>query len=188
MSNLLESHVPAARVDSLVITESKDEVLVYDTERHHIHHLNQTSAVVWRLCDGRRTVGDIVRKAQGKLGSDVSDDVVRLALKKLEDANLLDGPLDPAVRGVNHSRRAFLRKAGVAGAIAVPVIVSMSAPAAAGAVSGAGCGEDCFDMNSLCNQGVCSQCGADTGPGAGTVCCSPSAGGGPPGVVLCSDL
>ena len=31
--------VPAARIEDLVTTESKDEVLVYDQAVHHIHHL-----------------------------------------------------------------------------------------------------------------------------------------------------
>ncbi len=53
--------VPAARITGLVITEAKDEVLVYDTERHHIHHLNRTSATIWRLLDGRRSMSELIQ-------------------------------------------------------------------------------------------------------------------------------
>jgi hypothetical protein len=124
-----EFTVPAARVENLVTTTSKDEVLVYDQDRHHIHHLNPTAAAVWSLCNGRRTVTEVAQAAG------VDEEAVRLALRKLEDANLLDGTLEAGVRGTTQSRRSFMKKAAVAGAIAVPAIVSISAPHAAAAQS-----------------------------------------------------
>lgn len=179
MDSLTQQVVPSARIDGLVITESRDEVLVYDTEQHHIHHLNQTSAVVWRLCDGRRIVADLVRQAQLQVEGKVTEDSVRLALAKLEDANLLDGPLLASMRGAGQSRRTLLKRAVVAGAIAVPAIVSISAPTAAQGNSGLGCRESCAAANSNCNQGGCSQCGIGPGTGSGLVCCSPAQGGNP---------
>lgn len=180
--------VPAARVENLIITESKDEVLVYDTAQHHIHHLNQTSAVVWRLCDGRRSVADLVREAQPKVDGTVTEDAVRLALAKLEDAELLEGALVSSMRGVGQSRRNLLKRAAVAGVMAVPAIVSMSAPSAAQGGSNNNCGVFCT-ANSGCNQGICPQCGPDVGPGTdGSVCCTNSVGQGPPGNVKCSSL
>ena len=120
-----ELTVPDARVANLVTTASRNEVLVYDQDRHHIHHLNATAAAVWNLCNGKRTVAQVARAAG------VDEDAVRLALRKLADANLLDGPLEAEIRGTTHSRRSFMKKAAVAGAIAVPAIVSISAPTAA---------------------------------------------------------
>ena len=122
--------VPAARTAHLVTTQSKDEFLVYDQQRHHIHHLNPTAAAIWWFCDGTRTVSDLARAAA------VDEESVRIALRKLDDAHLLDGPLSTEIRGVTQSRRTFMRKAAVAGAVAVPVVVSMSAPPAAAAQSG----------------------------------------------------
>jgi len=173
MNEFLYGPVPAARIDGLVVTESRDEVLVYDTAKHHIHHLNQVSAVIWRLCDGQRSVADLARAAGAQLGSEIGDDAVRLALTKLESANLLEGSLVATVRTNGQSRRKFLRRAAVAGAVAVPVVVSMTAPQAAFAGS-ASCGQSCIDdnLNSECN-GNCSQCGQETGRGCGSVCCNP---------------
>ncbi len=171
MDNYSQFSVPAARIDGLVVTESRDEVLVYDTAQHHIHHLNQTSAIVWRLCDGRRTVADLVREAQVKDSGKVTEDSVRLALTKLADAKLLDGPLAASMQGARHTRRTLLKRAAVAGAVAVPAIVSMSAPAAAGAISGLDCGETCDSLNSQCNS-RCGQCGPGPGTGSGTICCN----------------
>ena len=93
---------PRARVTDLVITEAAGEVLVYDQVTHHIHHLNRMSVVVWRLCDGRRTADDLVRLARMKLGGDVDRLAVRLALTKLDEARLLDGPLDRELRLSGH--------------------------------------------------------------------------------------
>lgn len=149
---------PRARVTDLVITESAGEVLVYDQVTHHIHHLNRMSVVVWRLCDGRRTADDLVRLARMKLGGDVDRLAVRLALTKLDEARLLDGPLDRELRLSGTSRRSLVKRAAVASAI--PAIVSISAPSAAMASShcvnpgmspvGTGCNQD-----AQCCSGVC---------------------------------
>ena len=84
--------VPAARTIDLVTTESKDEVLVYDQTVHHIHHLNASAAKVWRLCDGERTVSEIATEAR------MAEEAVQLALRTLEEAQLLDGPLATTMR------------------------------------------------------------------------------------------
>jgi hypothetical protein len=85
---------------------------------------------VWRLCDGERTASEIAVEAGLK------HDAVKFALRTLEDAKLLDGTLASELRGTQ-SRRAFMRKAAIAGA--VPAIVSISAPTAAMAATGDYC-------------------------------------------------
>ena len=134
--------VPVARIEDLVITESADEVLVYDKQRHEIHHLNKASAVVWRLCDGKRSVAELARHA------DVDVEITQVAVNKLAEANLLEGPLSSKMRISSPSRRAFLRKAVIAGA-AVPVIASISAPNAA---AGGSC------QNNTCPPGTKKCC------------------------------
>jgi hypothetical protein len=131
----MDNHIPLprARTAALVTTRMDGETLVYDTSKHHIHHLNPLAATVWGLCDGRRTVAALARAA------DLDDAVVHLALRQLADADLLDGAPSPAVGGARRSRRAFMKRAAIAG-VAVPVIVSVSAPQAA-AQSSALCGD-----------------------------------------------
>ena len=121
---------PRARVTELVITESRDEVLVYDQAVHHIHHLNRISAVIWRLCDGQRSMTDLVQRVRLDTGEDVDDAVVRLALTKLDEANLLDQPLPGSMRVSTTTRRSLVKRAALASAI-----VSISAPSAAAADS-----------------------------------------------------
>ncbi|MDQ3657595.1 MAG: PqqD family protein [Chloroflexota bacterium] len=149
---------PLARAIDLVVTESGGEVLVYDTAVHHIHHLNHVTAVIWRRCDGRQSIGDLVRLARLDAGDDIDEAVVRLAPTKLDDANLLDGPLAPGLRQQETSRRSLMKKAALASAI--PAIVSISAPTAAAANSQcvnpgmAEAGTPCFS-NSACCSNVC---------------------------------
>ena len=140
---------PIARYENLVVTEAAGEVLLYETDKHHIHHLNATTAAVWRLCDGIHTVEDLSRLAGEALGSVVDDTTVRLALTKLDDAGLLAEPLAVEMRVSRMSRRAFMQRAGVAGAIAVPAIVSTTAAVSAQSPDD-GCDAGCTPFQAQC--------------------------------------
>lgn len=132
----LSTHpLPAGRTVDLVTTGAGDELIVYDLRTHHIHHLNATAAAIWRLCDGRRTIAGLTRDAGHDLGAEVDAMTVRIALTRLDQAALLDRPLPVRVRLDLPTRRAFLRRAAGSGLIALPVIASMTAPAAAQMVS-----------------------------------------------------
>ena len=50
---------PLARTESLIIKELADETLIYDTQRDKAHCLNSTAALVWKNCDGKRSVNDL---------------------------------------------------------------------------------------------------------------------------------
>lgn len=146
---------PRATITDLVITEAAGEVLVYDQRAHHIHHLNHLSAVVWRLCDGQRSMTGLVRQVRLDTGEDVDDAVVRVALTKLDEAHLLEEPLASSLRVSTTTRRSLMKR--VAKATAVSVFISISAPTAAMANSqcvmaavGTGCNQD-----AQCYSGVC---------------------------------
>jgi hypothetical protein len=150
-----QERMPAARLTGLVMSEVGTETVVYDTEHHHIHHLNPTSAAVWQLLDGRRTMRELVRDARVRLGADVAEEVVEAAVLQLHDANLLDGALPARLRLTGQSRRRFLKRAVVAGAGAGAAIVSVTAPTAAQTASG--CTNTCGGNESnccTCNGGV----------------------------------
>ncbi len=155
-----DPYAPLARAIDVVVTETAGEVLVYDTTVHHIHHLNEPTAVIWRLCDGRRSVVDLVRLARLEMDDGVDEAVVRQALTKLDDANLLAEPLEPGLRLKAASRRSLMKKAALAS-----TIVSISAPAAAMAGSTETCshnaslevaGREC-NQHAQCCSGVCVQ-------------------------------
>jgi hypothetical protein len=144
---------PLRRTDGVITTETEDEVLVYDELRHHIHHLNPTTSLVWRLCDGTRTIDRIAQE------SGIEREPVTLALQKLAQAHLLEGDTSPW-GGDQQSRRSFLRKAGMA---SIPAIVSVTAPSAMAAASLL-----CKDKDAPCNFD--SEC-------CGNLVCFPDSGG-----------
>lgn len=135
---------PVARTRNLIVTAAADaDVLVYDPATHHIHKLNAAAAAIWRLCDGRRSVAELARDAASASDLHIDERAVTLALTKLGEAGLLAQPEAMWGRVPAQSRRAFVRRAAVAGAVAVPAVISMTAPAAAGVASGCTSDGDC---------------------------------------------
>jgi len=153
------NRLPAARTNNLVIRELDDETLVYDTERDEAHCLNHTAALVWRRCDGKTTATQAARSMQGVLGMPVDSDLVWLAIQQLERYHLLDR----ACNSPRVSRRDLVVKYAPA-ALALPLILSISAPASAQAASCGGQGALCGGANPPC----CPGCNCD-----GTCFCNP---------------
>jgi len=108
-----------------VVKDLPDEVLVYDLERHRAHCLNPAAAVVFKSCDGKRTVSELARVLRSEVGAPADEAWVRLALERLGKAHLLEERV-PAARGV--SRREILKKTGVGLAAALPLVISIVAP------------------------------------------------------------
>ena len=120
------ARLPLSRTDNLVIRELDDETLVYDMERDEAHCLNQTAALVWEQCDGKTTAAQAARSLQGKLDVSVDTDLVWLAVKQLQRFHLVESNgKSPSV-----SRRDLVLKYAPA-ALALPVIMSITAPTAA---------------------------------------------------------
>jgi hypothetical protein len=146
------------------MTEVDGDTLVYDQMTHHIHHLNATTHAVWSLCDGTRTLAVIAQAAGVVLGAEVSEDVVRLALSQLTAATLLAESLPTEMRPSRSSRRFMLRRLAIAGGVALPALVSVSAPTAAGTISTscAGFHQGCnpHNLQPCCGSNVCiDMCG-----------------------------
>jgi hypothetical protein len=127
--------LPKARKSDLVMEELRDEVLVYDLERHRAICLNETAAIVWRLCDGETTVVTATERIRARFNVAVDEEVVRLALDRLSRAHLLEYRPKQAFRGKGMSRRDVIRKLGLATAVALPLVTSIVAPSAASAAS-----------------------------------------------------
>lgn len=151
--------VPTARTKGLVIEALPDEVLVYDLDRHHASCLNQTAALVWKHCDGKRTVAQTARLLGKELRAPVDEWVVWYALDQLakfdllEERVILPPDLSPDLSPL--SRQQFLRKIGIAAAIAVPIIVSIVVPTPMQAASCKASGQSCTS-GAQCCSGVCS--------------------------------
>jgi len=152
---------PQRRVDGLVIRELPDELLVYDRERHRAHCLNRAAALVFRHSDGETSVKELATILRRELDVAADEKWVGLALEKLRKAHLLEDAPKGARNGVRYSRRELLRRAGLASAAALPVVISLLAPtpamAAATCVAGnAGCTGQAF--GTPCNCGNPADC------------------------------
>ena len=139
-----------------------EEVLVYDEETHRAHCLNRTAALVWKHCDGETPVSGIAESVGGQLASEVSDELVWLALDQLAEFGLLSPAAASPAAPNQISRRKMIRRLGLAAAISIPLVTSIVSPTAAEAQS------PCNDANCpppefCCDGGLCrpaDQCGA----------------------------
>ena len=131
------SQNPIARNKGLVIQEMPDEVLVYDLDADKAHCLNETAAFVWKSCDGKNSVADIVREFETNTGGLVSEDFVWLAIDQLQEKGLLAANVESRFAG--QSRRDVLKKIGLASMVALPVIASLVAPKSAMAAVSCAC-------------------------------------------------
>jgi hypothetical protein len=140
--------IPAARKDELIIQEVEGETLVYDLKSDKAHCLNQTAAIVWKLCDGQRTANELALLIEQEMGTPVSTEVVQLAVQQLEKRNLLEDSFEPVLGSRRMSRRELARTLGVVTALALPFIASIKAPAAFQAAGSCGGG------NAACGAGL----------------------------------
>jgi len=146
---------PLKRNDSLIIKELPDETLVYDTKRDKAHCLNSTAALVWQSCDGNKSVAQLRDVLAAEAGTEVPEEVVWLALDQLKSFELVtDAPAKP-VEFTGMSRRDLVRRIGFA-ALALPVIISISAPPAQAQVSLLPPGA-CCNSPGQCASNTCSQ-------------------------------
>ena len=146
---------PCVRADGIVVHALADEVLVYDLERHKAHCLNHTAALVWKYCDGRTSVTEMVRMLEREVKTSVPEDVVWLALQQLSKARLLAEQLNAPRGGAKVSRREVMRRLGWGAVIALPLVTSIVAPTAVEAASCLSTGAIC-SASAQCCSGVCS--------------------------------
>jgi hypothetical protein len=128
---------PSARKNGLVIQEMPDELLVYDLDTNKAHCLNNTAAFVWKSCDGKTSVSDMAALMDLESGSKVPEDLIWLAIDQLSENKLLEEDLRANFNG--QSRRAVIKKIGLASVIAIPVIASLVAPPSALAATSCKC-------------------------------------------------
>ena len=128
--------LPLCRTADLAVLHVGDETLLYDQRMHQAYCLNAVTAMVWQSCDGTRTPANI--SALFDHGdTQIGESIVRLALSKLKNLQLIEGYSDADLPVV--SRRAMLVRGGSGLALMLPVVALIAAPRAAQAYTG------CFD-------------------------------------------
>ena len=178
---MLSRVFPLSRKEKIVEQEFENEILIYDLNRHKALCLNEPSAIVWQLCDGKKSVADIGRIVEEKLKAPVTEDFVWLALDQLKKENLLVNGKSIERRFAGLSRREVVKKIGLASVIALPMISSIVAPSPVHAQSactangGTVMGTFPFDPNNdsnTCLMALIAQCCSMSGSG-GCSCINP---------------
>lgn len=144
---------PVSRKNNIVIQELKDEILIYDLSVNKAFCLNKTSSMIWQECDGTKSVSEIAQTLSKKLKSNMSEDIVWLALNQFKSEDLFENSFDFVTPFDGLTRREIVKKIGFASVIALPIISSLVAPNAINAQSATG---QCFPANGS---------GSDSAPG-----------------------
>ena len=153
---MISKGFPISRQDDIVIQELLGEVLIYDLKIDKAFCLNETSAMVWKLCDGTKSVSEIAESINDKVDSPVAEDLIWLALDQLKKENLLSNGSEIVSKFKGVSRREVIKKIGLAAMVALPVISSLAAPTAAAAQSVCIPLDDpCDGKTPCCDGGIC---------------------------------
>lgn len=166
----------------MVQSDLEGELLLYDLLVHKAYCLNETSAIVYKACDGETTLVDLKRS------SAFTDDIILLALDSFQRENLLESDQVYETPIPEMTRRSLLRKVGLSSVIALPIISSIIAPPAAHAASCQASGQSCTfsdgQQSNCCSSGdrctnngtlACRAClttGFNTNCSSGAGCCT----------------
>lgn len=166
---------PLSRKENIVTQELDGEILVYNLETNKAVCMNETSALVWSLCDGKKSVGEISQTIAKKMNATANEDLVWLAIDQLKDENLMvNSEINSPFEGIN--RREVIKKVGLGTMIALPIVTGLIAPTAANAASsgqrvsgtGTSSGTAIADAQSKCASGQRVAGSEDFGGGATT--------------------
>lgn len=163
---------PISRKSNLVVQELNNEVLVYDLLVNKAFNLNETSVLIWQLCNGNNTISDIARIISQRFSLPVNEDLVWLALEQLKKENLLENAEEVSIDFGGLSRREIIRKIGFATLVVLPVISALIAPAAIKAQSSncvALLATGCTPANFPCCSGL--TCNPQPGGQPNNYCC-----------------
>jgi len=119
---------PRSRQSGLLVRNVGNQVVVYDPKKRRLRVLNQVAATVWRHCDGERTIEDLTQLVSKDLGLPADENIVWIALARLQKADLLETTLEKLESGEGMERRELLLKAAqtVAGIAMLPTVLALS--------------------------------------------------------------
>lgn len=96
--------------------------------------LNPSSAVIWKLCDGATAVPDIAAAAAKVVGGPIDETFVTFAVERFRKDHLLEPGYDNPADDELVTRAQLVKRigrAGLAAAVAVPLVTAVMAPTAA---------------------------------------------------------
>lgn len=137
--------LPLARRD-LIVKELQNEVLVYDEKLKKAFCLNESSAVIWKMCDGQTTLAEMTERAAQALRVPIDEAFVSFALERLKKDGLLEPGSDVPATVAGLTRAQLMERigrVGIAAAVAIPLVTAVVAPTAAKAYGDGNRGDGC---------------------------------------------
>jgi hypothetical protein len=165
---------PKTRNENIVVQEMEKEILIYNLKTNKAFCLNEASALIYQLCDGKNSVAEISQALSKKLNQPMTDDLIWLALDSFKKDNLLEDSKEFEIDFKGLNRRQIIKKVGLTSLAVLPMVSSIIAPSAANAASG----PTNLAINAACTSNA--QCASGNCFG-GTKCCVPGSGGVSPG-------
>lgn len=160
---------PLARKNDIVVQEFESELLVYDLKKNKAFALNETSSLIWQLCDGTKTINEISVQTSVILKNFVSEDFVWVAIENFKKEKLIVSEANYKTPFEGLSRREIIRKIGLTSMAVLPLISAISSPLAIHAQSGCTTGASGRALGCPCT--AISQCAPPS-----SRCCLSSAG------------
>jgi hypothetical protein len=78
------------QASNLEVHDVPDGYIVYQSERDQVHYLNNTAAIIFELCDGKREPEDIIARVAKAFELSLSaHDEIRAGLDSLLDKGLV---------------------------------------------------------------------------------------------------
>lgn len=135
-TNLTSSEIkPIGLKNNILVQQLDKELLLYDLARDKVFCLNDTSMIIWSLCDGKNSVEDIRREISLQLKTNISEEMIWLALDKLKNEKLLSNHQEITIDFNGLNRRELIKKVGLSTMAALPLILTIVSPNAAVAQS-----------------------------------------------------
>lgn len=114
--------------ESLTVEKLSDgSMAIVDNRTKSVHSLNATAALVWEACARGASVDEIRRAVELAAQSPVSEEIVLKALAELRKADLVESNAPNFAAEPDLGRRSVLRRVAAAGAVAVPVVLTLTA-------------------------------------------------------------
>lgn len=86
----MEARTIFEQTDAFEVSEAGDGFILYDEARDRVHFLNVTATIIYELCQGGRSLAELVRYIDDGFALDISSlDEVRNCLSSLEAEHLV---------------------------------------------------------------------------------------------------
>lgn len=116
------TNLPRSRQSDIVQQELETEILIYDLKTNKAFCLNESSAMIWQLCDGNHSVTQISQILTKKLNQPISEELIRLALDHFKRDGLLENHDEFEIDFKGLNRRQLIKKVGLASMIMLPIV------------------------------------------------------------------